>query len=306
MDRDVIVREVGLRDGLQGIKTFFSTEGKKAWIDQASAAGIPVIEATSFVNPKLLPQFIDAEEVLAHALQQSSAAVTVLVPHAKAAERAFAAGAPCVSHFVSASESFSQSNVKRTIADALEDFRGIVSVRNSNDAWQDRRVTAYITTAFGCSIEGPIEPTAVLHVAEQLVSMGAQELYIGDTVGYGNPNQVRDVFRGVQSIAGDVTVGAHFHDTRGLGLANVTAALDEDITMFDASLAGLGGCPFAPGASGNIVTEDLVYLLESMGLNTGISIEALCAIRPLVNEELPHETLRGSIAVSGLPKTLSH
>ena len=299
MERDVVVREVGLRDGLQGIETFFPTAGKMQWFDAAVAAGVPVIEATSFVNPKLLPQFVDAGEVLGHALDQSQADITVLVPHAKAADRALGAGAPCVSHFVSASESFSQSNVKRTIADALEDFRGIVGVRDSDDAWADRKVTAYITTAFGCSIEGPIDPVSALHVAERLVSMGAQELYIGDTVGYGNPQQVRDVFRGVKSIAGDVTVGAHFHDTRGLGLANVAAALEEDVRMFDASLAGLGGCPFAPGASGNIVTEDVVYLLESLGLRTGIDLDALCAIRALVSENLPDEPLRGAYAVAG-------
>lgn len=303
MSNDVVVREIGLRDGLQGVKTFFPTASKKAWIDLALAAGVSEIEVSSFVPTRILPQFADAEEVVSHAMHnRGNASIAVLVPNEKGATRAFPTGVSTVAHVVAASESFNQANVRRSIAQGLRDFESIIALRDSRPEWKATRVVAYVSTAFGCSIEGSIDPDAVIQLVSDLAARGAQTIYLSDTVGYANPAQVKLLFRRSKAEVGDIPLGGHFHDTRGLGLANVTAALDEGVRIFDSSMAGLGGCPYAPGATGNIVTEDLVYMLESMGLRTGIDIEALFSIRELIAREIPDEILHGATYVAKLPK----
>jgi hydroxymethylglutaryl-CoA lyase len=205
-------------------------------------------------------------------------------------------------HVVSASEGHSQSNLRRSVDEAMQDFRAIAELRKSRPEWQETRLGACVATAFGCTIDGRVDPDQVIRLAEQYVEFGADELMLADTVGFGDPAAVKRLFSRLRQHVGDVPLSAHFHDTRGLGLANVVAALDAGVRRFDSSLAGLGGCPFAPGATGNIVTEDLVFMLESMGLSTGIDIERLVRVRGILNRELPDEPLHGAIAAAGLPK----
>lgn len=302
MDRDIIVREVGLRDGLQIVDAFFPTEAKKAWITAASAAGIPEIQVTSFVPAKVIPQFTDALDVVAHALDQPDLTVCGLAPNAKGVERAFESGVHHVDHVLSVSESHNQRNVRKSVAESFEDFRRIIEVREANPDWRGIRVAGTLSTSFGCSIEGPIDPDDVMRCAAQYVEYGAEALVVADTVGYANPTQVKALFTRLARELGDVVLAAHFHDTRGLGLANVHAALEAGVTVFDACLGGLGGCAFAPGATGNIVMEDLVFMLESMGLRTGVDLEKLLAVREIVTAELPDEPLHGALAKAKLPK----
>lgn len=300
--RDVTVCEVGLRDGLQSVDTFFPTESKQAWIAAESAAGVPEIQVCSFVPASVIAQFVDAADVVAHALEQPGLLVSVLVPNLRGAQKAFEAGAHKVYHVVSVSESHNQRNVRRSVAESMADFQRIAELRTSKDEWKTITLNGTLSTAFGCTIEGSIELDDVMRLAEQYVEHGVDELALADTVGYANPAQVRDTFTQVRSHLGDVPLAAHFHDTRGLGLANVLAALDAGVQLFDASLAGLGGCPFAPGATGNIVMEDLVFMLEAMGLRTGVDLDRLLAIRNIVAECLPDEPLHGALAKAALPK----
>lgn len=301
-DRDVIVREVGPRDGLQLIKQIFPTAAKLEWITAEAAAGVPAMEVCSFVPAKIIPQFTDAEKVVAHALRQPGLIVSALVPNLKGAERAFATGVHKVGYVLSASESHNQSNVRRSTQESLEDFRRVVELRNSRDAWRRIRLGGGISTAFGCTFEGAVSEDTVVKLAEKYAEYGAGELGIADTVGYANPAQVKRMFARLQRHLGSLPLTAHFHDTRGLGLANVYAALEAGIRRFDASLAGMGGCPFAPEATGNIVTEDLVFMLEAGGMKTGIDLEKLLAVRKIVSAALPQEPLHGAIAKARLPK----
>jgi hydroxymethylglutaryl-CoA lyase len=300
--RDVIVREVGLRDGLQSVATFFPTDAKRAWISAEYDAGVREMQVCSFVPAKTFQQFSDCEDVVAHALELEGLVVSAFVPNVRGAERAFAAGVHLLGHVVSASEGHSQSNLRRSVDDAMQDFRAIAELRESRREWQRTRLGACVATAFGCTIDGPVDPDQVLRLAEQYVEYGAEELMLADTVGFGDPTAVKRLFSRLPAHVGDVPLSAHFHDTRGLGLANVVAALDAGVRRFDSSLGGLGGCPFAPGATGNIVTEDLVFMLESMGLSTGIDIERLVDVRQILARELPNEPLHGAIAAAGLPK----
>ena len=305
MQRDAWVCEVGLRDGLQIIPDLMPTEAKLEWIAAESSAGVPEIEVCSFVPPKLLPQFQDAEQVAAAALQHRGLMVTALVPNLRGAERAFQAGAHKVNYVLSASESHNRENVRRSTAESLEDFRRIVELRNSREEWRRIRLCGGVSTAFGCTIEGEIAEDTVVRLAEQYAEAGADKISIADTVGYANPAQVKRMFTRLGERLGEVELTAHFHDTRGLGLANVYAALEADVRSFDASLGGMGGCPWAPGATGNIVTEDLVFLLESVGLRTGIDISRLIAVRKIVRAALPDVPLHGALAKAGLPKGLA-
>lgn len=281
------------------------TEAKLEWIAAESSAGVPEIEVCSFVPPKLLPQFQDAEQVAAAALQHRGLMVTALVPNLRGAERAFQAGAHKVNYVLSASESHNRENVRRSTAESLEDFRRIVELRNSREEWRRIRLCGGVSTAFGCTIEGEIAEDTVVRLAEQYAEAGADKISIADTVGYANPAQVKRMFTRLGERLGEVELTAHFHDTRGLGLANVYAALEADVRSFDASLGGMGGCPWAPGATGNIVTEDLVFLLESVGLRTGIDISRLIAVRKIVRAALPDVPLHGALAKAGLPKGLA-
>jgi hydroxymethylglutaryl-CoA lyase len=300
------VREMGLRDGLQSIKTILPTASKLEWIARELAAGVREIEVASFVPPKLLPQMADAGEVVPAARKLQGLTVSALIPNLKGAERAVAAGAMKLNYAMSVSESHNQSNVRRPVADSVADFGRIVEFVRSLDADKRPIVCGGLATSFGCTIEGDVSEDRVRELASKLVELGADELVIADTVGYGNPAAVRRVFGAVRKELPNLVIGAHFHDTRGVGLANVVAALDCGITRFDASLGGLGGCPYAPGATGNIVMEDLVFLLETMGYSTGVDLAALVEVRKFVAESLSNEQFHGAIARAGLPKNYAH
>ncbi len=299
------VREMGLRDGLQSVPTILPTERKLAWIAREAAAGVREIEVASFVSPKLLPQMADAAEVVRAARAHGDLVVSALVPNLKGAERAVEAGTMKLNYVLSVSESHNQANVRRPVAESVADFGRIVAFARALPAERRPVLCAGLATAFGCTIEGVVSEDRVLELAVKLAGLGADELVIADTVGYGNPAAVRRVFGAVAKELPAMPVGAHFHDTRGVGLANVVAALDAGVMRFDASVGGFGGCPYAPGASGNICMEDLVFLLESMGYRTGVDFAKLVALRRFVEESLPGERFAGAIARAGLPRNFA-
>jgi len=300
--RDVWVREVGTRDGLQSIETILTTEAKLHWIEQEALSGIPEIEVGSFVPPKLLPQMADTAKVVEGALLFKNLKVSVLVPNFRGAIDAMASGAHQLNYVLSVSEAHSQSNVRKSVHEAIDDFEKILKFRKEHPEYSDVKVGIGLATAFGCTIAGEINLPSVLGVLERIVALEPDEIAIADTVGYGNPAQTKTIFTEVLSIADSCPVAAHFHDTRGLGLANVCAALDVGVTHFDASLGGLGGCPYAPGASGNVVTDDLVFMLEAMGLNTEVNLDRLLETRTYMESCLKGEVTRGAIAMAGVPK----
>ncbi len=300
MDDRVVVCEVGPRDGLQMAHGRMATATKIRWIEALAASGLPEIEVGSFVPARVIPQMADTDEVV-RAVRGSPALIVALAPNLKGAQLAAAAGAQRISVPVSVSEGHSRANTNRTTAEAVAEVGRIVAwVRESGTTLQ---VEAALSTAFGCSIDGPVAERRVVAVAEALVQAGADLVALADTVGYGHPAQIRRVVRAVRAAVGERLEGLHLHDTMGLGLANALAGLDEGIRSFDSSLAGLGGCPYAPGASGNIVTEDLVFMLESMGMHTGVDIEGLLAARAILAEGLPDEPRHGGVARAGLPRT---
>jgi len=306
---DVHLCEVGLRDGLQNIRTFFPTDQKLAWIEAEAAAGMPEIEVCSFVPPKLLPQFADAGAVCAGALKIAGTdgkfVVSALMPNLKGAENGIAAGVHKLNYVTSVSEGHNMANVRRTTDESVEAFRQIVALRDekAKETGHRVRLLAGLATSFGCTIEGKVDPAAVLKLAEKFLDAGADELSVADTVGYANPAQVKSLLKMMfDAFGADLKLTIHLHDTRGLGIANASAALEAGARRFDASLAGLGGCPYAPGATGNIVMDDLVFMLESMGLKTGVDLDKLVAVREIVARNLPGETLYGGIAKSGPPK----
>ena len=299
------IREVGLRDGLQLVKTILSTEQKLEWCRRAAQAGMAEIEVTSFVPPKVVAQFVDADAVARGATMIGGFTAAALVPNLRGAERAFETGIVKINYVLSASEAHNQANVRRSTQESLDDFVRIVALRDEVAKGNKGKISigAGIATAYGCTISGAVSEKRVVQIAEQLARSGADEIIVADTVGYANPAQVERLMRTVVCAVGCRPVACHFHDTRGLGLANVTAALNAGVRRFDASLGGLGGCPFAPGATGNINTEDCVFLLESLGYETGIDIEALVSLRATVESWLPGERFSGAIARAGLPKT---
>ena len=301
-DNYIEISEVGPRDGLQMIKQFMPTEAKKAWITAEAAAGVPEIEVCSMVPPKVVPQFVDAGEVIAHALGIEGLVVAVLVPNFKGGERAVQAGAHKITLTVSASEGHSLANVRKTPDEQVEEARKIAELCAALPDDGRPGFSAGLSTAFGCTIEGPVAESEVVRLAVALIEAGAADVSLADTVGYANPAQVRRVIRLVQAEVGDKLSGVHLHNTRGLGLANALAALDEGMTTLDSSLGGLGGCPFAPGASGNLVTEDLVFMLEAMGYRTGIDLDALIKVREIVAAGIPGEDLFGLVPLAGVPK----
>jgi hydroxymethylglutaryl-CoA lyase len=290
---------------LQLIRQIFPTAAKLDWITAEAAAGVPAMEVCSFVPAKVIPQFTDADDVVAHALKQPGLDVSALIPNLKGAERAFHAGVPRVGYVLSASETHNLSNVRRSTQESLDDFRRVADLRNTREEWRKIRLGGGISTAFGCTMEGQVSEDTVVRLAEKYIEYGADELGIADTVGYANPAQVKRMFERLRRHVGNVPMSAHFHDTRGLGLANVYAALEAGIRRFDASLGGMGGCPFAPEATGNIVTEDLVFMLEAGGMRTGIDLEKLLGVRHIVRAALPQEEMHGAIAKARLPKGFS-
>jgi len=299
---EVLVHEMGLRDGLQSIDTIFTTEGKMAWIKREAEAGVPQIQVGSFVPRKLLPQMADSADVVRQSLEIEGLTVSALAPNLKGAENAMAAGAHQIGIVMSVSEAHNLSNVRRTTQDSLDDFARIVEYRDAHPEYKDICISGGMATAFGCTISGPVPLPDVMRVAEGLLKRGADRLSVADTVGYANPGQVKELFDALYRTVGkDIAIGAHFHDTRGLGLANAFAALEAGVRELDASLAGLGGCPYAPGASGNIVTEDLVFMLESMGLRTGVDLDGLLEARDIMEAQLKGEPVHGTFAKVGLP-----
>lgn len=301
MAEQAFVYEVGPRDGLQMAKGTMPTALKLRWIDALVAAGVAHMEVGSFVPPNLIPQMADTDEVVRHTVTLAGLETIALVPNEKGMRRAYAAGARSVVIPVSVSDGHSRSNTgKGTFEQVAEVGRLVAWVRAQEEPV---KVEAACATAFGCSIEGVVPEGRIIEVAGALMRAGVDNVSLADTVGYAYPNQIRSLVRGMRAAVGEAFEKLHLHDTMGLGLANVVAGLDVGVRSFDASLAGLGGCPFAPGASGNIVTEDLVFLLEGMGLRTGIDLEALLAARSYIREGLPGEATHGSVSRAGIPKT---
>ncbi len=296
----VMISEVGPRDGLQSVKACMPTADKLRWIDALYAAGVREIEVASFVPARLLPQMLDAAEVVRHAITLPGLTVMALVPNRRGAEAALAAGVHKLTVPVSASAAHSLANVRRTREEMVEEVRAIAALRQGLAPHVQLEVG--VSTAFGCTLQGLVAEDDVIRLAAQCIAAGADEAGLSDTVGYANPAQVRRLFRRLRAEIGRHAGAAHMHNTRGLGLANCLAAYDEGVRTFDASLGGLGGCPHAPGASGNVVTEDLVFMFEAMGLRTGIDLEKLVAARAPLMAGLPGEPLYGLIPEAGLPK----
>lgn len=303
MRESVIVREVGLRDGLQILPRVLPTADKLEWIGRAHSAGLRQIEVGSFVSAQLMPQLSDTAELVAFARTLPGLVVSVLVPNLKGAERALECGAHAMLLPLSASRAHSLANLRRTPDEVVADLARIVELRDA--AGSDCRIEVGISTAFGCTIQGRVEPDEVLGLVRQALDVGVDAVGLADTVGYADPLAVKNLFEQAFEVAGDRLETAHFHDTRGLGLANVFAAWQAGIRRFDACTGGIGGCPHAPGASGNVATEDVAYLFASMGVVTGLDFPALMALRERVGRWLAGEPLHGAIWRAGLPKTMA-
>ncbi len=276
---------MGPRDGLQNESGVVSTADKIRFIDMLSASGLPFVEVTSFVRPDTIPQLTDATEVMAGIAQRPGVCYPSLVPNVRGLDRARASGVRAIAVFTAASESFTKRNINMTIQESLEAFGTVVKTARAEGMW----VRGYVSTAFGCPYEGAIAPEAVVRVASALAEMGVDEISIGDTIGVGTPNQVVDVVGDLQAVIPYERLAMHFHDTRGTALANVLAALQMNVTTFDSAAGGLGGCPFAPGATGNLATEDLLYMLHGMGIETGVDLTAIRAASRFISEALGRE-----------------
>ncbi|WP_369794853.1 hydroxymethylglutaryl-CoA lyase [Acidovorax sp. JHL-9] len=295
-----VVREVGLRDGLQSIATVLPTARKLAWIDAAYAAGQREIEVGSFVPARLLPQLADTAEVLAHAKTLPGLLASVLVPNFKGAERALECGADLMIVPLSASHAHSLANLRKTPDEVVAE---VARIRAARDAAGSRTlIEGGVGTAFGCTLQGEVAEGQVLRLMQALLDAGADRVSLADTVGYADPASVQRLFEKARALVGERLWCAHFHDTRGMGLANAYAAWQTGVGRFDACLAGIGGCPHAPGASGNVATEDLAFMLERMGVATSIDVAALLALRQRVAGWLAGETLHGALWQAGLPQ----
>jgi isopropylmalate/homocitrate/citramalate synthase len=282
----VRIVEVGPRDGLQNEKVLIPTEQKIQFIQMLAAAGLPVVEATSFVSPRAIPQLGDAGAVMAGLTRFPATEYPVLVPNIKGMERAIGAGVRSIAVFTAASESFTRHNINATIAESLANFQPVVRLARQEGI----PVRGYISTVFGCPYEGRVAPQKVLDVARALLEMGISELSLGDTIGVATPNQVAEIIE-LLLYQGNIPVdqlAVHFHDTRGTALANVLMALQLGISIVDASAGGLGGCPYAPGAAGNLATEDLLYMLHGMGIQTGVSLERVVEATSFIAPLLGH------------------
>ena len=288
--------EVGPRDGLQNAKQLMPTEAKKAWIAALAAAGLKEIEVGSFVPPKLIPAMADTGEIVSFARTLPGVKVVALAPNLKGFQRALAAGAHKVTFPVSASRAHSESNVRMTPEQMVEEVRKCAAYPHPGV-----EIEGAVSTAFGCTLQGEVPEDDVMRIASQLAEF-CDGVALADTVGYANPAQVKRIFSRVKKEIGEKLEGAHFHDTRGLGLANALAAYEVGVRAFDSSMAGLGGCPYAPGASGNVITEDLVFMFEAMGVSTGVDIGKLLLAREILVKAIPGEPVYGHTPVAGLPK----
>ena len=292
MNNSVHIREVGLRDGLQLIRSKLATSTKAEWISQQVKSGFCEMEVTSFVPAHILPQFFDATEVLSMASCLDGLCPSVLVPNLRGGKLALGAGAKKINFVISVSEAHNQANVRCTTEKSFQMLEELILESKQE---QNVSVTGALSTSFGCSIEGDIKQHKVVRFAERMARLGVQEINLADTVGYANPLSVKNIFADLQSAVGEIPLAAHFHDTRGLGLANIFAAFEVGITRFDSCLGGLGGCPFAPGASGNVNTEDTVGMFNSMGIDSGVDIEKLIEVRRLLETWLPNEKVGGNL-----------
>lgn len=296
----VSLREVGLRDGLQLVKTFPSTEAKQRWIREEYGAGVRHFEVGSFLPAKTFPQFADVRDVIATVAGLPGAHGIALALNERGVNEALASGVGEIASVVSATEEHSHANANRSRESAIANIRRLCDLRNASA--HKPVVNAAISMALGCSITGPVDPEEVLRLVDKCLEAGVDFVAIADTVGYAGPKQVGELTRGAVKLAGNKPICVHLHDTRGMGIANASAALDEGARILDGSLGGLGGCPFAPGATGNVVFEDLVFLCESKGFATGIDIERLVEVRSILRAEMPNEPLYGALARAGLPR----
>lgn len=296
----VLISEVGPRDGLQSVKSIMPTAAKLRWIEALHQAGLREIEVGSFVPAKLLPQLADTAEAVSHAGRLPGLTVMALVPNLRGARAAIEAGVHKITLPVSASEAHSMANVRKMPSAMVDEVRGVLRLRD--EIAPAMRVEVGLSTAFGCTLQGKVEESDVVRLAAQCAEAGVDEVGLSDTTGHANPAQVKRLFRLVRAEIGGKTGAAHMHNTRGLGLANCLAAFEEGVRTFDASQGGLGGCPYAPGASGNVVTEDLVFMFEAMGVATGIDYGKLLEARALLAEGLPGEPIYGMTPLAGLPK----
>ena len=300
----VLISEVGPRDGLQSVAATMATAAKLAWIDALFDAGLREIEVGSFVPARLLPQMADVAEVVRHAIGHPGLVVMALAPNLRGAQAAIEAGVHKVTLPVSASEAHSLANVRRTPGQMVEEVRAVVALRDERAPGV--RIEAGVSTAFGCTLQGAVSEDDVVRLAAALAQAGADEIGLSDTTGMANPAQVRRLFGRVRAEIGERTGAAHMHNTRGLGLANCLAAWDTGVRTFDSSQGGLGGCPFAPGASGNVVTEDLVFMFEAMGVTTDVDLERLAAAREVLRAGLPGEPLYGMTPLAGLTRGFTY
>jgi hydroxymethylglutaryl-CoA lyase len=301
LPKSVTIVEVGPRDGLQNEANFVPTEQKIELINRLSATGLKRIEITSFVHPKAIPQLQDSEEIVKRIERKPGVVYSTLVPNEKGLERVFAAGVEEIALFVSASETHNQKNVKMSISESLRGFRNIAEKALANGI----RMRGYVVTAFGCPYEGRIPLEKVEFIVKEYQTLGVHEIALGDTTGMANPVQVTQMVERIKPHLAEAGLALHFHDTRGAALSNILAALQEGVTVFDGSIGGLGGCPYAPGASGNIATEDLVNMLEEMGIETGVNLEKLiqCAqyAREIIKKDLLGHLIRaGRICWEGV------
>src|SRR5688572_9133835 len=295
---DVTVYEVGPRDGLQNEAAAIPTADKVAFVDALSQSGLPVVEVSAFVSPKWVPQMADADAVFAGIARRPGTLYSALVPNAAGLNRAIGAGVTHVALFAAASESFSRRNINQSIAQSLETYREVAQRARSEGI----RVRGYVSTAFGCPFEGAVPVERVVDVSRALLEMGAYEVAVSDTIGIAHPGQVRRVLTSLVAELPPEQIALHFHDTRGTALANVLESLDFGVRTFDASAGGLGGCPYAPGATGNLATEDLIYMLDGLGLATGVAIDtvyaASTAIEPQLSHPLPSRYVRARAATA--------
>ena len=283
VERDVIVVEVGPRDGLQNEAQPVPTDRKIAFIDALSAAGLPIIEATSFVNPKAVPQMADAAEVMHGITRISGVRYPVLVPNERGLERALGSGVDAIALFTAATDAFAQANVGTTIAGTFERFAPVIERARADGVW----VRGYVSVAFGCPYAGPVPEGAVTRVTEQLIAAGCDEICLADTIGIGGPDDVSAVLESVGQSLPLRELALHFHDTSGNALRNVEVALDQGVRIFDSAAGGLGGCPFAPGAPGNLATEALLDFLHRAGISTGVDQDAVSTATDLLRGYVP-------------------
>jgi hydroxymethylglutaryl-CoA lyase len=292
LPRRVTVVEVGPRDGLQNEAAKLSVDDRVEFCDRLLDAGLPVVETGAFVSPKWVPQMAGSDDVFRRVKPRGRARRVVLVPNRQGYERAREAGCREIAVFTAASESFNKKNINATIDESFERFREFVPEARREGFW----VRGYVSTCFGCPYEGKVEPSKVVEVARRLVDTGCDEVSIGDTIGVAVPSQVTDVMGRLQQAVPSSSLAVHFHDTRGTALANVLAALQTGISIVDSSAGGLGGCPYAPGASGNLATEDLLYMLHGMGIETGVDLDEVAAasraIAPRLGHALPSRYLQ--------------